>query len=131
MAKKIVSVVDDEKNITHLLKSLLTKAGYEVSMARDGQEGLDMINETSPDLILLDIMMPKLDGYEVLRTLKGNQITKDIPVVMLSARSLEEEIQKGLDLGADDYITKPFYGKLLIKRVQSILAKKLEENKYV
>jgi len=119
--KKKVLVVDDEKNIRELIKFNLESRGYEVKEAVDGKEALDMVWEELPLLIILDLMLPKIDGLEVCRSLKGDQRTKKIPIIMLTA--LGDEIDKivGLELGADDYITKPFSPRELIARVRAVL----------
>jgi len=105
MNGKKVLVVDDEKNIADILKFNLTKSGYEVLTAYDGEEGLNLALSEDVDLVLLDVMLPKMEGFEVLRRIRQK---KNIPVLMLTAR--EEEVDKvlGLELGADDYVTKPF-----------------------
>ena len=121
MAQKIVLVVDDASSTTQLLKAMLEVEGYEIAMAENGREGLALTRGIKPDLVILDVVMPEMDGYEVLQTLKGDPATKDIPVVMLTARRDDEAIQEGLDLGAADYIPKPFEPDILIKKVQTII----------
>ncbi|EEG76897.1 two component transcriptional regulator, winged helix family [Dethiobacter alkaliphilus AHT 1] len=113
-----VLVVDDEKTIVKGLKFNLEKEGYEVLVAFDGEEALRVFNEESPDLIVLDLMLPKLDGFEVCRNIRK---TSDVPIVMLTARG--EDIDKilGLELGADDYVTKPFNPRELAARVKAIM----------
>ena len=107
--------------MTLLLKVELEAEGFHVLTAFDGKSGYQMIEKKIPDLVILDVMMPELNGYEVLLKLKNNSATKDIPVIMLTAKGLDADIQKGLDLGVDDYITKPFHPGLLIKRIQAAL----------
>jgi len=119
MENKRIVVIDDEVEMSMLLKIELETEGYEVSVANSGQEGLDLVKEIMPNLILLDIMMPGMDGYEVLKCLKEDPATKDIFVAMLTAKGLGKEIQKALDLGVDDYIAKPFHALLLIKKIES------------
>lgn len=117
MSNKIL-VVDDEKAIADIIKFNLENEGYKVVTAYDGQEGIDSVKKHSPDLVLLDIMMPKKDGFQVLKEIR---IDSKIPVIMLTAK--EEEVDKvlGLELGADDYITKPFSMRELIARVKANL----------
>jgi len=114
-----VLIIDDESDMTMLLKIELETEGYDVSVANDGREGLEKVVAEKPDLVLLDVMMPEMDGYEVLEKIKGNPDIKDVYVIMLTAKGLEEEIQKGLDLGADDYVSKPFHSTLLVKKIKS------------
>ena len=115
--QKIV-VVEDEKTISDIIKYNLEKEGYEVYVAYDGEEGLEVINKVNPDLIMLDIMMPKLDGLEVCKVVRQ---TKNTPIIMLTARADEIDKVLGLELGADDYITKPFGMRELIARVKANL----------
>ena len=117
MNQKIL-VVDDEKNIADIIKFNLKKEGYEVLTAYDGEEALDIIFSKDPDLILLDIMMPKLDGFQVCRKVREK---KDTPIVMLTARAEEVDKVLGLELGADDYVTKPFSVRELMARVKANL----------
>ena len=117
MMQKIV-VVEDEKTISDIIKYNLEKEGYEVYVAYDGEEGLEVINKVNPDLIMLDIMMPKLDGLEVCKVVRQ---TKNTPIIMLTARADEIDKVLGLELGADDYITKPFGMRELIARVKANL----------
>lgn len=123
MSKQKIVIVDDEAEMTQLLKIELETEGYEVAVANEGQSGLSLIREVKPDLVLLDVMMPKLDGYGVLKALKEDAATKEIAIIMLTAKGLSDDIQKGLDRGVDDYIPKPFHSGLLIKRIQTILKK--------
>ena len=119
---KIV-VVDDEKEMAQLLKIELESEGYQVSMAHDGKAGFALIRGMKPNLVILDVMMPKMDGYEVLNAIRGDPTIKDIPVIMLSAKGLENEVKKGLRLGATEYILRPFDPESLIKRIKVILEK--------
>ncbi len=123
MSHKNIVVVDDERGMTQLLKLELESEGFKVFSALDGKSGLELIQKIHPDLAILDVMMPDLNGYEVLKRLKNEESTKNMPVIMLTAKGLEEDVQKGLDLGADDYIAKPFHGGLLIKRIRMLLNK--------
>ncbi|NLK97825.1 MAG: response regulator transcription factor, partial [Epulopiscium sp.] len=117
MNQKIL-VVDDEKNIADIIKFNLKKEGYEVLTAYDGEEALDIIFSKDPDLILLDIMMPKIDGFQVCRKVREKKST---PIVMLTARAEEVDKVLGLELGADDYVTKPFSVRELMARVKANL----------
>jgi DNA-binding response OmpR family regulator len=121
MSHKNIVVIDDELDMAQLLKVELELEHYHVELANDGRQGLDLVKKVKPDLVLLDIMMPEVDGYEVLQQLKTESTTKNIPVVILTAKGLEQDIKKGLDLGAEDYVVKPFYPALLLKRIKSIL----------
>ena len=123
MKKNKIVVIDDERDMVQLLRIELETEGYVVSAAFDGKSGLELIQKVKPDLVLLDVMMPEMNGYEVLELLKQDPLTKAIPVVMLTAKGLENEIQKGLDLGADEYVSKPFHPGLLIKRIQTLLSR--------
>ncbi len=119
--KSKILVVDDNVANVELLEAYLISSGYDVVKAYDGQEGLDAAFSELPDLILLDIMMPKLDGYEVCRKVKGDDKTQFIPVVMITALSELEAKIKGLDFGADDFLSKPFNRLELLARVRSLL----------
>lgn len=120
MAKSIL-VVDDEPNILLSLEFLMQQEGYEVRTATNGDEAMMAVGEKQPDLILLDIMMPKLDGFEVCQKIRSNPKWKDIRIVMLTAKGREVDQEKGLALGADDYIIKPFGTKQLVKKVKTVL----------
>ncbi len=106
--KKILCIEDDSDIQTMIKLSLKFKGGYEVILAGDGFSGIEMAEKETPDVILLDVMMPELDGYETCKQLKANPLTKDIPVIFLTARAQEKEIKKGLEMGAIGYLTKPF-----------------------
>lgn len=123
MAKKIV-LAEDEPQIARLIEFKLKKEGYQVTWKENGEEALKAIKADKPDLILLDVMMPVMDGYEVLRRLKEDENLRSIPVVMLTARAQERDVVKGIDMGAEDYITKPFHPAELLARVKRILGKK-------
>lgn len=118
---KIV-VIDDDSELTQSLMTHLKKRGYRATGAYSGREGLELVRTINPDLVILDIIMPEMDGYEVLKALKKEPATQDITVILLTAKGLDEDIQRGLDLGADDYITKPFPPALLNKRIQDVLS---------
>ena len=96
---------------------------YDVITAYDGQEGLDKARKEKPDLIILDLMLPKMDGYKVCRMLKFDEKYKSIPIVMFSARAQEEDEKMGMEVGADDYVTKPFDPKVLLDKIQKLLTK--------
>ena len=114
---KTILIADDEPNIVLSLEFLLQEAGYRTEVARDGQEALDALARQVPDLILLDVMMPRLSGFDVCQRIRENPAWRDIRVVMLSAKGREVEIRKGLALGADAYVTKPFAIKDLMAEV--------------
>ena len=120
MTKKIL-VCDDEPYILMALTDAVEMEGYECFTAINGKEALQKARETLPDLIMLDIMMPFMDGFEVCRELKADASTRDIPVIMLTAKSQQVDIQKGKDAGADDYITKPFRPSTLRKKFNEVL----------
>jgi DNA-binding response OmpR family regulator len=118
MAGELILVVDDHENIIDLTRMYLEQDGYRVEAARDGEQALEMIRELNPSLVVLDIMLPKVDGFEVCRKTRAES---DVPIIMLTAR--DEDIDKivGLELGADDYLTKPFNPRELVARVKAIL----------
>lgn len=120
MTKRIL-VVDDEVNITEMLNLRLEASGYEVLQANDGQEGLKIAKEEQPDLIILDLMLPKLDGYKVCRLLKFDEQYKHIPIIMFTAKAQESDIKLGKETGADAYVTKPFDSKVLISKIEELL----------
>lgn len=116
-----VLLVDDEPNIVLSLEFLLKQAGYEVRVARNGEEAVKAIAERAPDLIVLDVMMPTLDGYHVCETIRADPKLRSVRILMLTAKSRDVEREKALALGADDYITKPFSTRELVERVKTIL----------
>lgn len=118
---KSILVVDDEPNIVLSLEFLMTQAGYEVRIARDGNAALESVVEKIPDLILLDLMIPGRDGYDVCQTLRRSEEWARIPIIMLTAKGREVEKEKGLALGANEYVTKPFSTAELTKRVKELL----------
>ena len=124
MAKEKILVVDDEEDILELLEFNLVREGFTVFCASSGEKGLKAAETEIPDLILLDLMLPGIDGLEVAKNLKENRATKNIPIVMLTAKGEEADIVTGLELGADDYITKPFSPRILLARVRAILRRK-------
>ena len=115
--KKRIMIVDDETDLVETLTYRLEASDYEVLTAYDGQQGLDKVRAERPDIILLDVMMPKLDGYHVCRLLKSDEEFKNIPIIMLTARGQEQDIKKGKDCGADDYLTKPFESAQLLDKI--------------
>lgn len=117
MANKIL-IVDDEKPITDIIKYNLEKEGYETAIAFDGEAALEQVQEETPDLIILDLMLPKIDGLEVARQVRK---TKDTPIIMLTAKDSELDKVLGLEMGADDYVTKPFSNRELVARVKANL----------
>jgi two-component system alkaline phosphatase synthesis response regulator PhoP len=123
-----ILVVDDEEDILELVKVNLLREGYKVIVAADGEEALKLSKAQLPNLIILDLMLPGIDGLEVCRTLKGDPKTEHIPVIMLTAKGGETDIIVGLEVGADDYVTKPFSPKVLIARVKRVLRKKVESS---
>ena len=121
MAKGKILVVDDEIYIVHILDFSLGMEGYEVLTALDGEQALEKARAEHPDLIVLDIMMPKLDGYETCKMLKAEAGTRDIPVILLSAKGRNVDQKVGFEVGADDYITKPFSPRKLVERINALL----------
>ena len=121
MSKEKILVVDDEKDIVELLQYNLGKEGYKISTALSGEQCLENVKTELPDLILLDLMLPEIDGLDVCKFLKNNPQTSYIPIIMLTAKGEETDIVLGLELGADDYITKPFKIRELLARVKAVL----------
>ncbi len=121
MDRKRILVVDDEIYIVHILEFSLTMEGYSVLTASDGEEALKLIEQERPDLIVLDIMMPKLDGYEVCRRLRQDDQLGNLPVILLSAKGRPVDREAGLQAGADDYIAKPFSPRKLLEKIRELL----------
>lgn len=121
MSKQKVLIVDDEPNIVMSLEFLFRRNDYEVLIARNGTEALDLLTSKVPDIILLDIMMPDVDGYEICMVVRSQERLKHTKVIFLSAKSKQSDIQKGYDLGADLYVTKPFSPKNLLTSVKELL----------
>ena len=117
-----IVIADDEPNILISLEFLLQRAGYEVTLARDGQQALDAIRRVRPRLVLLDVMMPVKTGFEVCQALRADDELRDTLVLMLTAKGRDTDLAKGLAMGADAYMTKPFSTKELLQKVQSMLA---------
>jgi len=120
MQKKIL-IVDDDKEICEAIERVLAEEGYKVFKAYNGKEALQEVNEKIPDLIILDILMPKLNGYAVCRKIRQNDLIKNIPVLMVTGVSSKTGKMEGYDAGADDYITKPFNNKELLARIETLL----------
>ena len=117
-----ILIADDEPNIVTSLEYLMVRSGYDVRIARDGEEALAMVASFLPDLVLLDVMMPRRNGYEVCQKMRECPEWNGIRIIMLSAKGREAEISKGLSLGADAYVTKPFSNQQLIARIAALLA---------
>jgi DNA-binding response OmpR family regulator len=120
----VVLAADDDEDILELVTFRLERSGYTVVQAHDGEEALNVAQEKHPDLALLDVMMPKLDGFEVTRRLRASEATSRMPIILLTARAQDADVQEGFDAGADDYIRKPFSPQELRARVQSILGRR-------
>ena len=120
MSKKIL-IADDEPNIVAAIEFLLQQSGYEVHIARNGEEALELVEACVPDLVLLDVMMPKKSGYEVCTRIREHTDWRHIKVVMLSAKGREAEVNKGLSMGADLYVTKPFSTRELMAKIKGLL----------
>ena len=118
MANEKILVVDDDQNICELLRLYLTKEGYQVTLASDGEDALAKYGQVKPDMVLLDVMMPRLDGWEVCRRIRKEG---DTPVIMLTAKGETFDKVLGLELGADDYIVKPFDSKEVVARIKAVL----------
>jgi DNA-binding response OmpR family regulator len=123
-AKPVVLVADDDEDIRSLVVFRLERAGYDVIPAQDGEEALRLALERLPDLAILDVMMPKLTGIEVTEKLRARPETRDIPIILLTARVQETDVERGFEAGADDYIKKPFSPQELRSRVQAILGRR-------
>jgi DNA-binding response OmpR family regulator len=118
MPRRRVLMVDDDRNIVQLVRMYLEKDGYQVAVAYDGQEALDLFSSFKPDLLVLDLMLPTVDGLEVCKRVRWSS---DVPIIVLTARSTETDKLFGLDLGADDYVTKPFSPRELLARIRAVL----------
>ncbi|MGD9489162.1 MAG: response regulator transcription factor [Calditrichaceae bacterium] len=124
MAGEKIYAVDDEEDILDLIEYFLSKEGYKITRFTNGEEIVKALKHKHPDLILLDIMLPGMDGLDVCRVIKQNQAQTEIPIIMLTAKGDEADIVKGLELGADDYVIKPFSSKVLTARIKAILRRK-------
>ncbi len=127
MSKERILVVDDEEDILELVKFNLSREGYDVTVAASGEKAIDITRKNPPHLIVLDLMLPGIDGLQVTRILKGSPETRGIPIVMLTAKGEEPDIVAGLELGADDYVAKPFSPRILLARVRAVLRRKQDE----
>jgi len=127
MPDKSILIVEDEKDIQELIRYNLSKEGYRVTSADSGEEGLKTAQSLHPDLVILDLMLPGLDGLEVCRQMKKNSATAHIPIIMLTAKGDESDIVAGLEMGADDYVTKPFSLKVFTSRVLAVLRRSRNE----
>jgi len=127
MPKEQILVVDDEEDILELVRFNLSKEGYQAICAETGEKAVEMARSEMPDLIVLDLMLPGMDGLEVTKFLKKDLETEHIPIVMLTAKGEESDVVTGLELGADDYVTKPFSPKILLARVKAVLRRKAIE----
>lgn len=127
MAKGRILIVDDEEDILSLVEYNLRKEGYRTIGVKTGEAALQLVEEETPDLIILDLMLPEMDGLEVCRILKSNENTSDIPIIMLTAKGEETDIVVGLEIGADDYVTKPFSPRVLLARTKALLRRKAKE----
>jgi len=127
MTCKKILIVEDEEDVMELIRYNLSKEGLNCDAAYNGHDALKMAKAMLPDLVLLDLMLPEIDGLEVCRQLKSSPQTENIPIVMVTAKSDETDIVTGLELGADDYITKPFSPKVLVARVKAVLRRKTAE----
>ncbi|MCG7871306.1 MAG: response regulator [Candidatus Thiodiazotropha lotti] len=126
MSKKIL-IVDDEPNIVFSVEFLMKRSGYEVVSAADGEQAMQLLADEVPDLMILDVMMPRKNGFEVCAEVRNDQRLSDLPILMLSAKGRDAEIKKGLSLGADAYITKPFSTHELVEKVNQLLQRRSEE----
>ena len=126
MAKGTVLIIEDDRDIVEMVEYNLKEEGYETLSALNGEDGVELARRQQPDLIILDIMLPIMDGFEVCRTLRSNDVTAQIPIIILSAKSQETDKVVGLELGADDYVTKPFSPRELIARIRAILRRDRE-----
>jgi two-component system phosphate regulon response regulator PhoB len=124
MGKKRILIIEDEEDIRELIRYTLDREGFGVSEAGTGEEGLRSAADRNPDLVLLDLMLPGKDGLSVCRELKGDEATRNIPVIMVTARGEESDIVAGLELGAEDYVIKPFSPKVLAARIRSVLRRR-------
>ena len=116
-----ILIVDDDSQITTLIEFILKKEGYLTVVAHSGQEGIKLISQENPDLMILDLMMPEMDGYQVCSVIKSDEQTRNLPILMLTALGSGKDFEKGLESGANWYITKPFESQHLLKRVRYLI----------
>jgi len=129
MFKKKILVIDDTEFMTKLISDVLMNEGYEVVTASNGRQGIEMVRIEKPDLVLLDVVMPDMDGFEVCRILREDEGNNLMPIIMLTAQDNEDDKLTGLELGADDYITKPFNTRELVSRVRNTL-RRIDRNRW-
>jgi DNA-binding response OmpR family regulator len=122
--RPLILIADDDEDIRELVVFRLERSGYDVMAAPDGEEAFRLALDRTPDLAVLDVMMPKVDGYELTRRLRSNEATSRMPVILLTARAQEEDVARGFEAGADDYIRKPFSPQELRARVQTLLGRR-------
>jgi DNA-binding response OmpR family regulator len=122
--RPVILAADDDEDILQLGVFRLERSGYEVLQARDGAEAVQLALDRTPDLAVLDVMMPKMDGFEVVRRLRAEEATKRMPIIMLTARAQDADVEAGFDAGADDYLRKPFSPQELRARVQAMLGRR-------
>ena len=127
MGKGKIEIIEDDRDIVEMIEYNLKEEGYQTLHAFDGEKGIELAKKEKPDLIILDLMLPAIDGFEVCRVLKQQQSTAQIPIIILSAKSRETDKVVGLELGADDYVTKPFSPRELIARIKAILRRHKEQ----
>jgi len=127
--KETILIVEDEKDIVKMLDYNLKKEGFKTLSTHDGEDALDLVTKDRPDLVILDLMLPGMDGFEVCKTLKKENKTASIPIIMLTAKSQETDKIVGFELGADDYVTKPFSPRELIARIKAVLRRAKEKDK--
>ena len=127
MSKPMILVIEDEEDIQELLRYNLERDGFSVKGCLTGEDGLKAISDVKPDLLLLDLMLPGIDGMEVCRTLRSEPATADLPIIMVTAKGEEADVVTGLELGADDYVTKPFSPRVLLARIQAVLRRHEQE----
>lgn len=128
MTKETILIVDDEKDIIELIKYNLITEGYSILTAETGEQAIKIAKKARPDLMVLDLMLPGMDGFEVTRYLRNNEETRNMPIVMLTAKGDESDIITGLELGANDYISKPFSPKVLTTRIRGILRRRRQDS---
>ena len=119
-----VVIADDDPDIRRLVEMTVTNAGCDVTVASDGEEALERVRDSAPDLVILDVLMPRMDGWEVARALKSDPATREVPVMFLTSRGQEHDVLEGFDSGAIDYMVKPFSPRELQVRVRAVLAKR-------
>jgi len=128
MSKEKILVIDDEEDILELVRYNLVKNGYRVTCVTSAERGLEKLNEETPHVILLDLMLPGMDGLDMCRKLRNNAATANIPIIMITAKGEDADIVTGLELGADDYITKPFSPRVLLARIRVLLRRNRQED---